>query len=378
MISYGRQKITTADLKSVQSALESPWLTQGPTIAQFEEVFSNYCNAPHATAVCNGTAALHLILLSLGLGPGDSVIVPAMTFLSDANCVEFVGSRPIFVDIDPSTYLLDLNHVEKILQTDASVKAIVAVDFAGLPVPMQSLANLAKFYNVRLIEDACHALGSDYKDRTGWKKTGASSCADATFFSFHPVKHITTGEGGMILTQDLSLSQKTKQLRSHGTKSGSIPNRPWQYLMEELGYNYRITDLQCALGVSQLKNIDAWVQQRRMIAHQYDHFFKDCSPIKRPPIETDLAKSSFHLYVIQTDRRDELYHHLKARQIDTQVHYMPVPLQPYYQKKYGYKNGDFPITEKYAERCLSLPCYVDLSENDCQRVAELVIAFVDS
>ncbi len=378
MISYGRQKITAEDIKAVQSVLESPWLTQGPAITQFEEAVANYCGTSYATAVCNGTAALHLILLSLGIGHGDSVIVPAMTFLSDANCVEFVGAHPVFVDIDPETYLLNISQVEKILQTNSSVKAIIAVDFGGLPSPMQKLADLAKSYHVHLIEDACHALGSDYRDLSGWKKTGASHCADATFFSFHPVKHITTGEGGMILTQDHSLAEKTKRLRSHGMKSGSIPNRPWQYLMEEIGYNYRITDLQCALGNSQLKNIDTWVQQRRTVALWYHDFFKDCFSVRRPIIETDVGKSSLHLYVIQTPRRDELYHRLKAKQIETQIHYMPIPLQPYYQKKYGYKSGEFPVSEKYAERCLSLPCYPDLSQEDCFRIAEIVISFVNS
>lgn len=375
MIPYGRQKISKEDVQAVVETLTSDFLTQGPKVHQFEQAIAAYCGAKNCAAICNGTAALHLAVLAIGIGPGDAVIVPTLSFLASANCVEFVGGTTIFVDIDPKTYNLDLNQVEKHLQQNPSIKAVIAVDFAGLPASMQELRKLADRYNIKIVEDACHAFGADYKHDGVWRKAGASTCADLTVFSFHPVKHLTTGEGGAILTNDDNLFQKVQTLRTHGIKRGLSVNRPWYYEMEELGYNYRITDMQCALGLSQLRHIDEWVQKRRVLAGAYNEYFKG-TDIIAPVSETASARSSFHLYVIQLEGRDELYHYLQKHGVAPQIHYMPIHLQPYYYRKYCGKLGQLPIAEAYAERCISLPCFVDLDIKTCKYIADHVLEFV--
>lgn len=378
IIPYGRHKISQEDIESVNEVLHSNYLTQGPVVSQFEEQVAEYCGAKKAVAVCNGTAALHLAMLVLGIGPGDSVVVPSLSFLASANCIEFVSAKPIFVDMDPKSYCLDLNQVEEHLKNDKSIKAIISVDFAGLPVPAQGLKNLADKYSVKIVEDACHAFGSDYKDDSGWHKTGASTCSDISIFSFHPVKHLTTGEGGMLLTNDESLDQRIRYFACHGMRRNISKMRPWYYEMEDVGYNFRITDIQCALGISQLKNIDVWVKKRRQIASAYHEVFKSFKNIVIPLSETESSKSSFHLYVIQVDDRDGLYLKLKEEDILTQVHYMPIHLQPYYRNKYGLNPGSLPVTEEYSEKCLTLPCYVDLDIGVCHDIAEKIIHITNS
>lgn len=375
MIPYGRQKISSEDIEAVSQALRSDFITQGPRVQEFETQISKYCGSHHAVAVSSATAGLHLAMVALGVGPRDAVIVPSLTFLASVNCIEYVGARPIFVDIDPQTYTLDLNEVESILKKEKAVKAIIAVDFAGLPVPLQRLKELGQRYGIKIVEDASHAIGADYREKEGWKKVGASSCADVTIFSFHPVKHMTTGEGGMFLTNDPDLAEKGRLLRTHCMHREISKDRPWYYEMNDLGFNYRLTDFQSALGISQLKKIDSWVDKRRYIAKIYDEIFRE-SPIRTPVHETKDARSSFHLYVIQTEKRDALYHELRKNEILTQVHYIPVHWQPYYQKKYGTRKGQLPVTEAYFEKCLSLPCFVDLSSDQCHKVGELILGFL--
>jgi UDP-4-amino-4,6-dideoxy-N-acetyl-beta-L-altrosamine transaminase len=387
-INYGKQFITEKDIKSVVESLRGDYLTQGPAIYEFEQKFANYIGSKYAVAVSNGTAALHLSALSLGLKPGDKVITSPITFAATANCLRYCGAEVVFCDIDEDTFLLDINKVEKLLQSSprGTYKGIITVDFAGMPVNSEEFHLLAKKYDCFIIEDACHAPGAWYRDSKGaHQNSGNGIYADTSIFSFHPVKHIATGEGGMVTTNNRELYERMLILRTHGitrneasfindlylasgtmNHGGKYPG--WYMEMQELGFNFRLTDFQAALGISQLDNAAMGIEKRENIAKNYDLAFRDIDDIKCPQIQKrsnqdNLFLHAFHLYVIKTSRRLELYNYLKERNIITQVHYIPLHLMPYY-RNFGWNIGDFPVAENYYKNCLSLPIYPSLSSDE--------------
>lgn len=376
-IPYGRQHIDEDDIQAVVDTLRSDFLTQGPKIDEFEKAFATYCGAKYAVAVSNGTAALHLSAMSLGVGPGQKVITTPITFAASANCVRYCGGEVLFADIDPDSYLIDLNHVESLLRKEKNITGIIPVDFAGYPVNTEDLKTLAQKHNLWIIEDACHAPGGYFIDSKGAKiSCGAGRYANLSVFSFHPVKHIATGEGGMIVTDSEKLYNELLLLRTHGiTKDPNLMHENhggWYYEMVRLGYNYRLTDMQAALGISQLKKLENNIGRRLALAAKYSQAFK-AIPIKTPVVNSSV-RHAYHLFVIQSDRRKELYDFLKAQQIMAQVHYGPVHLQPYY-RSLGWKEGDFPVAENYYKRCLSLPLYHSLTDDQQEYVIEKVIDF---
>lgn len=387
MIPYGRQYITEEDVEEVIKALKSDFMTQGPAIKTFEENFAKYIGARYAVAISNGTAALHLSALALNLGPGDKVITSPITFAASANCVRYCGADVVFADIDPITYLLDVAKVEALLQASpkGTYKGIIPVDFAGRAVDLQAFKKLANEYDCWLIEDACHAPGAYFTDSDRVQQnSGNGAFADLAIFSFHPVKHIATGEGGMITTNDEKLYNKLLMLRTHGiTRNSDIfKNDPffatgqesdsypgWYMEMQTLGFNYRITDFQSALGSSQLKRADSGLKRRREIAARYNEFFSDKSYIRGH--SGNVEGHAYHLYVIETQDRLGLYNYLRERDIFPQVHYIPCHLMPYY-RDLGWKEGDLPLAEQYYKQCLSLPMYPTLSDDE----QEFVIASI--
>ena len=387
MIPYGRQNITEEDVEEVIMALKSDFMTQGPAVKAFEEDFAKYVGARFAIAVSNGTAALHLSTLGLNLGPGDKVITSSITFAASANCIRYCGADVVFADIDPKTYLLDLAKVETLLQSSpkGTYKGIIPVDFAGRAVDLQAFKKIANEYDCWLIEDACHAPGAYFTDSDRVQQnSGNGAFADLAIFSFHPVKHIATGEGGMITTNDQKLYNKLLMLRTHGItrnsdlfindptfatgqESDSYPG--WYMEMQKLGFNYRITDFQSALGSSQLKRADSGLKRRREIASRYNEFFSDKSYIRGH--SGNVEGHAYHLYVIETQDRLGLYNHLREKDIFPQVHYIPCHLMPYY-RDLGWKEGDLPLAEQYYKQCLSLPIYPTLSDDE----QEFVIASI--
>ncbi len=383
MIPYGKQWIDDDDIKAVVDVLKGDWLTQGPKISEFEKALTDYCGAAYAVAVSNGTAALHLACLAAGIAGGDEVITSPMTFVASANCILYCGGTPIFADIDSATWNISTDEIKR--RTGARTKAIIPVHFAGLPCDMEAIRKHSQKHNLTIIEDACHALGAEWKDAAGqWQKTGSCSHSDMTVFSFHPVKHITTGEGGAILTNNAAFYEKLLLLRSHGiTKNpnkfvdtGPTPG-PWYYEMQELGFNYRITDMQCALGLTQLRRNNAFVERRRSIASTYDEAFQDSEGIT---VQTEPAarKNARHLYAVKIDfektgrSRALFMDELHTKGIGTQVHYIPVHLQPYYRKQFRSKEGDHPVAEDYYQKALSLPMYPKMSDADVSRVINAV------
>lgn len=367
-IPYGRQEITDADIAAVVSVLKSDFLTQGPSIESFEKAFAKYVGAPYAVALANGTAALHLAALALDIKEGDHIISTPITFVASVNAFRYCGAQVELVDIDPETALIDLNLLEQKLKAapKGHYKAIIPVDFAGLPVDTEKVFELAKTYGCAVVEDACHAPGASYIDSKGKRvRSGDGKYADCTVFSFHPVKHIACGEGGMITTANPAIYQKLCLLRTHGiTKNPEqmLQNDGgWYYEMQQLGYNYRLTDMQAALGMSQLSRAEEGLEKRRAIAMAYDEAFEG-STVKRL-VHDELFEHAYHLYVIRLNNRDAVYQHLRERGIFAQIHYVPVHLMPYY-KNLGFKKGDFPMAESYYEQCLSLPMFPSLSEED--------------
>ncbi|MDO1445132.1 UDP-4-amino-4,6-dideoxy-N-acetyl-beta-L-altrosamine transaminase [Rhodocytophaga aerolata] len=377
-IPYGRQHITQEDIEAVTSVLQSDILTQGPYIEEFEKKFANYIGSTYAVAVANGTAALHLCALALGVNSSTKVITTSITFAASANCIHYCGGSIDFVDIDEQLYLLDFDKVEKQIQSKPAgfYNGIVAVDFAGQAIDLEKLRKLANTHKLWIIEDACHAPGGYFTDSRNIKQNcGNGTYAELAIFSFHPVKHIATGEGGMITTNDKSLYDKLILLRTHG-----ITRKPellienhggWYYEMQELGYNYRITDFQAALGISQLKRATEGLQKRKSIARKYNAAFAQIESIVTPSFEDGHA---YHLYVIQVPDRLDLYNYLRSKNIFAQVHYIPVHLMPYY-KQLGWKKGDLPLAEAYYEHCLSLPMYPTLSEEELNYVIECIIQY---
>lgn len=378
-IPYGRQHITQEDIEAVVEVLKSDYLTQGPHIAEFEKAFADYIGVEYAVAVATGTAALHLSAIAMEVKPGDKVITTPITFAATANCIKYCGGEVIFADIDPKSYLLDIVQVEKLLSSTAkgTYKGIIPVDLAGRPVDLEAFRKLADEYGLWIIEDACHAPGGHFTDSEGLRQNcGNSHYADLAIFSFHPVKHIACGEGGMVTTNNKDLYEKIRNLRTHG-----IQQRPelwqfnhglWYYEMQELGYNYRITDIQSALGVSQLKRANVGLGRRREIAKVYHEAFKD-----KPYV---IGQSGFinghayHLYIVEFLNRDELIRHLRAKSIIAQVHYIPAHLMPYY-RQFGWKEGDLPYAEKYYTHCLSLPMYPTLAKEDQDFVIKTIDDF---
>ena len=387
MISYGKQSIDQADIDSVVGILKGDWLTQGPTVEKFEVDLQNYFGAKYTCAVSNGTAALHLIALALGWQPGDVVITVPITFLATVNCIIYAGATPVFADIDPVTYTIDPNRVEEKVKSLRSkgkrVKAVIGVDYAGQPCDWNALRMIADKYELQLVNDNCHALGSSYAG----SKLYAVKYADVVTQSYHPVKHITTGEGGVVLTSHPEIDEKVRLLRSHGiTKApDKLENNdgPWYYEMHELGYNYRITDFQCALGSSQLKKLDSFLGNRIRIANRYDGSFANIENIIIPKVESTV-EHSYHLYPLQINfeklsfTKEQFFETLKQAGINLQVHYIPVHLQPFYRNKFGFESGDFPISEKFYKQEVSIPIYPDLSSEDQDRVIENIVEYVDS
>ncbi|HAD96954.1 MAG TPA: UDP-4-amino-4,6-dideoxy-N-acetyl-beta-L-altrosamine transaminase [Cryomorphaceae bacterium] len=380
-IPYGRQEITKADEEAVLETLRSDFLTQGPKIAEFEKAFAEYVGSQYAVAVSNGTAALHLCAMALGVKPGDKVITTPITFAASANCIKYCGGEVAFADIDPETFLMDIAKVKELLESHpkGTFKGIVPVDFTGFPVNLEGLRALADEYDLWIIEDACHAPGAYFMDSNHQKQLcGNGRFAELAIFSFHPVKHIAAGEGGMITTNDEALYQKLLMLRTHGiTKDPSLLEKNeggWYYEMQDLGYNYRITDFQAALGLSQLGRAEANLEKRRDIAHRYDKAFAGTSIGLQEQAQE--YSNAFHLYVIRVNDRKGLYDHLRENGIYAQVHYIPVHTLPYY-RQFGWKEGDLPLAEKYYSECLSLPMYPSLTAEDQQYVIDRVLEFVD-
>lgn len=379
-IPYGKQQITEHDIEEVVKVLKSDNLTQGPKISEFEKKFAKYIDSKHAVAVANGTAALHISTLTLNIKPGDKVITTPITFVASANCVLYAGGEIVFADIDPETYLIDINKVEDILKKEKNIKGIIPVDFAGYPVNVEELKHIADKYNLWIIEDACHAPGGYFIDSNNEKqRCGNGEFSDLTVFSFHPVKHIACGEGGMITTNNEKLYKKLLNLRTHGIQQDKAlwneNHGIWYYEMQELGFNYRITDIQSALGISQLKRAYKGLRKRQMIAKEYDRAFKNCLNIETPYRDKNVYHA-FHLYIIQISKRDDLQKYLRKKGIFAQVHYIPIHLQHYYKKR-GWKKGDFPIAEAYYNKCLSLPMYPGLTNEEQDFVINAMEFFYD-
>lgn len=389
MIPYGRHFIDEDDIQAVVDVLRHGALTQGPKISEFERAVTEWTGARHAVAVSSGTAALHLACLAAGVGPGDRVVTTPNTFVASANCALYVGAQPQFADIDPETLNLDAAALARKCAALKTVKAIVPVHFAGLPCDMAAIREVAGAYRAVVIEDAAHALGAVYGDGS---RVGNCHHSDMTVFSFHPVKIIAAGEGGMVTTNDETLYRKLLRLRSHGINKGDdqflipenaahdgVANR-WYYEMQELGYNYRLTDLQSALAVSQMRKLPAFLKRRRELAGEYDRAFQGHGQI-RPTQTHGRDASAHHLYVVRIpfDRlktsRGRLMQQLFEAGIVTQVHYIPVPMHPYYRDR-GHRIGDTPQAERYYREALSLPLYVGLTRDQQQFVVETLQRFV--
>ena len=388
VIPYGRQNITQEDIDIVVEALKSDYLTQGPKILEFENAFAKYVGSKYAVAVANGTAALHLCTLALDVKKGQKVITTPITFAASANCVRYCDGEVVFADIDPETYLLDFDSVKSILEASpmGTYQGIIPVDFAGRAVDLEKFRKLADEYNLWIIEDSCHAPGGCFIDEKGNEQNcGNGNFADLAIFSFHPVKHIASGEGGMITTNNEVLYQKLLMLRTHGiVKSNELYTNSiefaggkdtyplWYMEMQELGFNYRLTDFQAALGLSQLKRADEGLQRRREIAQTYYEAFKNKSFIKG---QSGVVEGhAYHLYIIEVENRLGLYNSLRTQNIFAQIHYIPCHLMPYY-REFGWKEGDMPKAEKYYKHCISLPMYPTLTEQEQQFVIENIIKF---
>ncbi len=388
VIPYGKQHITEEDIKAVIDTLKSDYLTQGPKIAEFETEFAKYVGSKYAVAVANGTAALHLCTLALGVKDGDKVITTPITFAASANCIRYCGGEVVFSDIDPETYLLDINKVRRLLENSpkGTFKGIIPVDFAGRTNNLEEFKALAEEFNIWIIQDACHAPGGYFLNSLKTTQNcGNGNYADLAIFSFHPVKHIASGEGGMITTNNKILYKKLLQLRTHGIiksnelyknsiqLAGGLEEYPlWYMEMQDLGYNYRLTDFQAALGLSQLSRANEGLIKRRNIAQKYFDAFKDVSFVYG---QSGVVEGhAYHLYVIEVEDRLALYNYLRTKNIFAQIHYIPCHLMPYYQNL-GWKEGDFPNAENYYKKCISLPMFPSLSEEDQEYVINTINNF---
>ena len=393
-IPYGRQCIEDDDIRAVTDVLKSGYVTQGPKIAEFEEALKAKTGASFAVAVNSGTSALHIACLAAGIHAGDEVITSPNSFVASANCIVYCAGTPVFADIDPKTYNISPLALEQ--KMTRATRAVIPVHFAGQSCDMQAIHDIVRQkqkeygHKIYIIEDASHALGSSYKA----KKVGSGAYSDMTVLSFHPVKHITTAEGGAVLTNDEKLCHSLRRFRSHGitndplelidedeafepSHEGERIKRPWYYEQQDLGFNYRITDIQCALGISQIKKLDRFIKRRKEIVGRYNAAFEGLDHVTTP-FEADFCQSNFHLYVLLFDfeklgmSRAHLMLELRKKGIQTQVHYIPIPTQPYYQKKFGYRRGQYPHAENYYQRCLSIPLFAAMKDEEAGKVIETI------
>ncbi|WDT87148.1 UDP-4-amino-4,6-dideoxy-N-acetyl-beta-L-altrosamine transaminase [Alteromonas sp. 009811495] len=386
MIPYGRQHLDESDIKAVLDTLKSDWLTQGPAIPKFESAFADYCSASYAVAVNSATSALHIACLALGVGPGDCVWTSPNSFVASSNCALYCGAGIDFVDIDLQTGNMCVDALKyKLENAEANnclPKVVIPVHFAGQPCDMAQIRALSKRYGFFVIEDASHAVGARYQD----KSVGSCEFSDICVFSFHPVKIITTMEGGMALTNSMELADKMRMLRSHGITNDPAmmtedSHGPWYYQQITLGFNYRMTDVEAALGLSQLDKLDTFVEKRNALAAYYDKSLCDQANIA-PLIQHNDTYSSYHLYVVRVKSLDSTTHttlvtQLRESGIFAHVHYIPIHLQPYYQNL-GFKKGDYPNAERYYQQAITLPMFPDLSENDVASIVSTLIKHVDN
>ncbi|MEF2145604.1 MAG: UDP-4-amino-4,6-dideoxy-N-acetyl-beta-L-altrosamine transaminase [Desulfovibrionaceae bacterium] len=366
MIPYGRQSIDEDDLRAVEEVLRSDWLTTGPKVGEFEAAVAGFCGAAHGVAVSSGTAALHVAMHALQVGPGDEVIVPPLTFAASANCVLYQGATPVFADVDPETLLLDPAAVEAALTP--RTRAVIGVDYAGQPCDWDALAELARPRGLRLVADACHALGAEDKGRR------AGTLADLSVFSFHPVKHVATGEGGMVLTDQDDLAANCRVFRNHGITTDHRQREAqgsWLYEMVDLGFNYRLTDIQCALGLSQMRKLERFLARRREIAARYDAAFAAMERVQVPALRPG-ALHAYHLYVVRVPERARVFAELRRHGLGVNVHYMPVHLHPYYRERLGTGPGLCPHAEAAYEELISLPMFPAMSDAEVETVIRIV------
>jgi len=378
VIPYGKQSITQEDIDTVVSTLTSDFLTQGPKVKEFEEKFANYVGSKYAVAVSSATAGLHISVLALELKPNERVITTPITFAATANCIRFCGAEVWFADIDPNTYLLDLDSVKELIESKPNgfFKGIIPVDLAGLPINLEEFRVLADKNDMWIIEDACHAPGGSFTDsKNQIQKCGNGNYADIGVFSFHPVKHIACGEGGMITTNSKKLYKKLLSLRTHGISKENMSKNDggWYYEMKELGYNYRLTDIQSTLGITQLKKNDEGVERRNEIANNYKKSFS--GKIKFQSLRIGNL-NAHHLFIIEIEQRKELYDFLREHNIFAQIHYIPLHTLPYY-KNIGYDNADLKNAENYYNRCISLPMYPSLTNAEQEFVISKVLEFIN-
>lgn len=372
---YGAQSISEEDVAAVTETLRSGWITTGPKVREFEGRVAEYVGARYAVALSSGTAALHAAAFAAAIGPGDEVITTPLTFAASANCVLFQGGRPVFADVEPDTLNLDAEEARK--HITKRTKAIIAVDYAGHPCDMEKIRRLADSFRLLIIQDAAHSLGAEYQgERIG-------SLADLTTFSFHPVKHITTGEGGMVTTNDPSLAQRARMFRNHGLTTEASQRREketWFYEMAALGYNYRLTDIQCALGLSQMGRLEAFLERRAAIVASYNAAFAEVPEVSPPPARKDV-RPAWHIYVLRLNLerlradRDEIARALWAENIGVNVHYIPVYYHPYY-KELGYEAGCCPVAEDAYRRIITLPLFPSMTDADADDVIHAVMKVV--
>jgi len=377
LLPYGHQSIDEADIQAVVATLRSDWLTTGPRIAEFEEAFAARTGARHAVSFSSGTAALHAAAFTAGLKSGDEAITSPLTFVATANCVLYQGAVPVFADVSPDT--LNLDPEQAAARLTPRTRVILPVDYAGHPADLSPILDLAERHGLVVIEDASHALGAEYKGRH------VGSLAHMTVFSFHPVKHITTGEGGMVTTDNVKFAETLRRFRNHGISSDARQRQAagqWHYEMVLLGFNYRLTDIACALGIQQLKKLEANLARRRQIAARYTAAFREIPEVVPPAVRHDI-NPAWHLYPIRLDRarlkadRGQVFAALRAENIGVNVHYIPVHLHPYYHERFGYRGGEYPVAEDAYERLISLPMFHGMSDQDVDdviRAVEKVIA----
>ncbi len=365
-IPYGRHWIEQDDIDAVVEVLRGDWLTTGPKVGEFERAFAEFTGAKEAVAISNGTAALHASMNALGIGPGDEVIVPTMTFAASANCVVYQGGTPVFADVLENTLLIDPTAVEN--KITPRTKAIVAVDYAGQPCDYEKLRAIATRHKLALVSDSCHSVGGAYKNQK------AGTFSELNCFSLHPVKHITTGEGGFITTNDSDLAVKMRRFRNHGIATDHRQREQqgtWYYEMLDVGYNYRLTDFQCALGLRQLAKLSGWILRRQEIARHYDTAFKGNPNIRPLAVNPDLSHA-YHLYVVRVpaNKRAQLFQDLRTRGIGVNVHYVPVHLHPFYQNKFATKRGLCPVAESAYEQILSIPMFPKMTHENVDTVIQ--------
>jgi perosamine synthetase len=371
-IPYGRQWIDEDDIQAVVDVLRSDFITTGPKVVEFEQAIAEFVGAKEAVAVSSGTAALHATMYAIGIGPGDEVILPPMTFAATANAVVFQGGTPVFADVDPETLLIDPAQVEA--KISARTKAIIAVDYAGQPCDYDVLKSIADKYNLFLVADACHSLGAIYKGRN------VGTLADLTIFSFHPVKHITTGEGGIVVTDKPQFARQIRLFRNHGINTdfrAREKDKSWLYEMVDLGYNFRLSDIHCALGLSQLNKLPEFLKTRRRIAKRYNNAFEEIENIT-PLLVQKQTQSAYHLYVVKSEfeslgwTRSEFFKEMHREGIGVNVHYIPIHMHPFYRKHFKTDVGLCPIAESVYEKIVSLPIFPQMAEDEVSRVIQVI------